>query len=116
MINALIEKLPTLSGQEFSCLKVISADEFSYNDPVDNSISSNQGIRIFFENEARVVLRLSGTGTQGATLRVYLEQYVAQDGDHSLDPQIALKNVIDATNELVKIEQHTGRKTPDVTT
>ncbi|MBL1406569.1 MAG: alpha-D-glucose phosphate-specific phosphoglucomutase [Rhizobiales bacterium] len=116
LINALIEKIANLKGQEFCGLKVIAADDFSYNDPVDNSLSSNQGIRIFFEGEARVVLRLSGTGTQGATLRVYLEQYTSQDGDHSLDPQIALKAVIDATNALVKIEHYTSRKFPDVTT
>lgn len=116
LMGALVDELPKLKGQVFSGLKVINADEFSYSDPVDKSVSANQGIRIFFEGEARVVLRLSGTGTQGATLRVYLEQYISKDGNHGLAPQIALKKVIDATNALVNIEHHTSRKSPDVIT
>lgn len=116
LMGALVDELPKLKGQVFSGLKVINADEFSYRDPVDKSVSANQGIRIFFEGEARVVLRLSGTGTQGATLRVYLEQYISKDGKHGIAPQIALKEVIDATNALVNIEHHTSRKSPDVIT
>lgn len=116
LIEALLEKLTTLGGQIFAGQKVETANQFSYTDPVDGSISKNQGIRIFFEGGARVVLRLSGTGTQGATLRVYLEQYVPQDGIHTLDTQEALVDVINATNDLVKIEHYTSRRSPNVIT
>lgn len=118
--NALIlhlrSSLASLSGQSFNGLTVASADEFSYDDPVDGSQSKQQGIRIFFEGGGRAVFRLSGTGTQGATLRLYLEQYVPPEGDHNTDPQMALAQVRDAAHAICRMEAFIGRTTPDVVT
>ncbi|MFY0598005.1 MAG: alpha-D-glucose phosphate-specific phosphoglucomutase [Cognatishimia sp.] len=104
-----------LPGTQVAGLTVASADSFAYNDPVDGSTSANQGLRIFFEGGARAVLRLSGTGTVGATLRVYLQNYEAGDGDLSQDPQEALKPVIAAAHQLAGLEK-LGRDGPDVCT
>lgn len=108
--------LPTLAGQTHGGLTVSKADEFAYRDPVDGSLSEGQGIRVWFGNEARAVLRLSGTGTEGATLRVYLEQYVSENADHALDPQDALGAVRDAVGELAGIAARLDRTAPDVMT
>lgn len=116
LMSALKEKLPSLKGRICAGLTINSADEFSYHDPIDGTVSSNQGIRIFFEGDARLVLRLSGTGTQGATLRVYLEQYTSKQGNHEIEPQDALKQVIVAANELVEIIRYTSRTKPNVIT
>ena len=96
--------------------EIEKADDFSYLDPVDGSTSSNQGIRIFFEGGARLVLRLSGTGTTGATLRVYMEYFEADANNHGLDPQDALKDVIDAAGIITELEKRTGRDAPTVIT
>ena len=109
-------KLGDLSGQSFGAFTVQSADEFSYHDPVDGSVSHNQGIRINFDGGGRVVLRLSGTGTEGATLRVYLERYEAPDGDLTIETQAALKGLADATAEITGLVERTGRTAPDVMT
>lgn len=118
--NALVDRLrgmlADLPGQSFAGLTVESADDFAYLDPVDGSSSKNQGIRILFTNGARVVMRLSGTGTEGATLRVYLESYETDPAKHHLDPQEALAPVIAAAEEIAKIVEFTGRSAPDVTT
>ena len=111
LMDQLRNNLPNLAGAD-----VLKADEFSYLDPIDGSVSNNQGIRIYFASGARAVLRLSGTGTEGATLRVYLEQYVPQSGDHHLETQAALAEVIAATHALCDIERHIGRTEPDVMT
>ena len=116
MVANLVGKLPSLVGKSFSGEEVLRADEFSYKDPVDNSISEHQGIRVFFRSGARAVFRLSGTGTQGATLRVYLEQYVSSDGDHTLETQSALISVGQAALQIIELEKHTGRLAPDVMT
>ena len=116
LMTELRAKLSDLSGQQFAGLTVASADEFSYLDPVDGSVSEKQGIRIRYEGEARAVLRLSGTGTEGATLRIYLEQFTPTDGDHFKETQAALQNVANATAEIAKLEGHTGRVRPDVMT
>lgn len=116
MLALVKAQLPTLAGQSFAGLVVESADEFSYTDPVDQSVSSGQGIRIFFTNGGRAVLRLSGTGTSGATLRVYFDQYVASDGDLDQEPQQALLSLVEAIETLVKISEFTGRTQPDVIT
>jgi len=108
--------LPGLAGQTHAGLTVAKADEFAYRDPVDGSFSEGQGIRIWFGDDARAVLRLSGTGTDGATLRVYLEQYVPQDADHDRDPQDALAAVRDAVGSVAGIEARLGRAEPDVMT
>lgn len=112
----LVAKLPTLAGQNFAGLEVAAADEFSYTDPVDNSVSHHQGIRINFKGEGRAVIRMSGTGTQGATLRVYLEQYVNQDAEHFLDVQAALSAANKAILAISGLAERTGRDAPDVMT
>ena len=118
--NALVDRLRgmlvVLPGQGFGGLRVQAADDFAYLDPVDGSTSARQGIRVMFEDGSRVVLRLSGTGTEGATLRVYLERYAGTDQPHDLDPETALAPVIAAAEELALIREHTGRDRPDVTT
>lgn len=118
--NALMDRLrrmlDTLPGQNVGRLRVQAADDFAYLDPVDGSTSARQGIRVMFEDGSRVVLRLSGTGTEGATLRVYLERYSGADQPHDLDPETALAPVIAAAEELALIREHTGRDRPDVTT
>lgn len=109
-------RLDSLAGQSFASLEISKADEFSYEDPVDGSISSGQGLRIWFQGEARIVFRLSGTGTQGATLRVYLEQYEAPQGEHDKDPQDALKPLVDAMLALTDLRGRIGRTKPNVIT
>lgn len=110
------EQFATLPGRRFGNLTVQEANQFSYDDPVDGSVSKNQGLRLFFEGGARAVLRLSGTGTEGATLRVYLEKYEAPDGDLTQDPQTALGDVVIAVSELTKLRERTGRDAPNVIT
>ena len=116
LVDELRAKLPGLVGQRFGALEVSYADDFSYTDPVDGSVSGKQGIRIGFADGSRIVLRLSGTGTVGATLRLYLERYVPADGDHDLDTQLALQPLIALADELAGIRQHTGRDSPTVIT
>ncbi|MEN9230094.1 MAG: alpha-D-glucose phosphate-specific phosphoglucomutase [Thermostichus sp. DG02_5_bins_236] len=108
--------LPSLVGQSWGSQTVAYADDFSYTDPVDGSTSSKQGIRIGFENGSRIVYRLSGTGTQGATLRVYLEQFEPDPSRHGLDPQEALAEHIQLADQLAQIRARTGRQQPDVIT
>ncbi|MDZ7904731.1 MAG: alpha-D-glucose phosphate-specific phosphoglucomutase [Cypionkella sp.] len=116
MMADLRAKLPSLVGQMVQGQGVISADDFSYCDPVDGSTSARQGIRIVFDGGSRIVLRLSGTGTSGATLRLYLERY--QPGPDGLDgdPQAALAPIIAAAEEIAQIRKNTGRDAPDVVT
>ncbi|MGB3246355.1 MAG: alpha-D-glucose phosphate-specific phosphoglucomutase [Sulfitobacter sp.] len=116
LMTHLREALSDLAGQSFAGQTVKTADEFAYHDPVDGSHSTQQGVRIFFEGGSRAVFRLSGTGTEGATLRLYLEQYMPPDGAHDIDPQVALEDVRDAAQELCKMEAFIGRTTPDVIT
>jgi phosphoglucomutase len=114
MMQDLRDQFGELVGQYHAGLTVTSADEFSYLDPVDGSISKNQGVRIAFEGGGRAVFRLSGTGTQGATVRLYLEQYSGQGGDVELDTQTALQNVRDAAFTISAMEATIGRIVPDV--
>lgn len=116
LMNDLRQKLPGLAGQSFCGQTVKLGDEFSYHDPVDQSVSHNQGIRIVFENDARAVFRLSGTGTEGATLRLYLEQYAPQGTDHTKETQDALHSVRDAAQEISELKVRLGRNEPDVMT
>jgi phosphoglucomutase len=114
LMQGLRTKLVGLAGQSHACLVVTFADEFSYNDPIDGSVSKNQGIRISFEGGGRAVFRLSGTGTQGATLRLYLEQYSRNDlkrNTHS-----ALQDVRDAAQAISEMAATIGRTEPDVIT
>ena len=108
--------LPSLIGQSFAGRSISAADNFSYTDPVDQSITKGQGLRILLDDGSRVVLRLSGTGTKGATLRVYLESYVPTTGDLAQDPQVALGDMIQAINQLAEITERTGMDRPTVIT
>ena len=116
LMSALRDKLLSLKGRTEAGMTVSSADEFSYDDPVDGSHSKNQGIRIFFEGGGRAVFRLSGTGTQGATIRVYLEQLETNPSSLQNNPQEALSNIAQAANILSELSLRTGRNKPDVIT
>ncbi|MBJ3763052.1 alpha-D-glucose phosphate-specific phosphoglucomutase [Maribius pontilimi] len=114
MFDALTLKIEDIAGESFAGRKVIAADDFTYHDPVDGSVAEHQGIRIMFENGGRVVYRLSGTGTVGATLRVYLEDVSDAADAKDRDAQDALSDMIAAAHEIARIEHHTGRTEPDV--
>jgi phosphoglucomutase len=116
LMDGLKASLDGLAGQAFGPLTVAAADSFSYTDPVDGSVSANQGIRVLFEDGSRVVFRLSGTGTQGATLRVYLESYVPATGDLDAETAVMLEHQITAADAIAGIVRHTGRTAPDVIT
>ena len=116
LIAALREKLPTLPGKTFGSLKVAAADDFAYNDPIDGSVSRNQGIRILFEGGSRVVFRLSGTGTSGATIRVYVERYEPDPSRHGIETQEALSDLIAIADEISELKKRTGRDKPTVIT
>jgi phosphoglucomutase len=105
-----------LKGKQFGNYEVEYADDFSYTDPVDGSVSKNQGIRIGFTDGSRIIYRLSGTGTKGATLRVYLESYEPDASKHDIDTQKALQPLIDLAEEIGQIRQSTGREQPTVIT
>jgi phosphoglucomutase len=95
---------------------ISAADDFSYFDPIDGSTSANQGLRILFADGARIIFRLSGTGTAGATLRVYIESYVAGPDGLDLDPQTALRDLVQAALDVSQIPARTGRTAPTVIT
>ena len=109
-------QLGTLKGQKLGQYEVDYADDFSYTDPVDGSVSQKQGVRIGFTDGSRIVFRLSGTGTQGATLRVYLESYEPDANKQGLDPQDALAPLITLADEVAQIRTLTGRDKPTVIT
>ncbi len=112
----LVGSLSSLPGNSFGPLVVAEADSFSYTDPVDGSISSNQGIRVLFDGGSRIAFRLSGTGTEGATLRVYLERYEPAGGDLDRETAGMLAELIAAAEAIAGIARHTGRTAPDVVT
>ncbi len=116
LMEDLRHRLPDLPGRSCGGLTVAGADEFSYRDPVDGSETGGQGLRIFFEENARAVFRLSGTGTAGATLRVYLERYEAGSGALGLETQEALAPVIAAAAEIADFRTRLGRDAPDART
>ncbi|HWS03396.1 MAG TPA: alpha-D-glucose phosphate-specific phosphoglucomutase, partial [Gammaproteobacteria bacterium] len=116
LIDGVRAQFATLSGRNFGAYSVEYADDFAYTDPIDASLSQNQGIRIGFTDGSRIVYRLSGTGTQGATLRVYLERYEADVAKQGLDSQVALADLIRIADELAGIRHHTGRDRPTVIT
>ncbi|AGA33118.1 phosphoglucomutase [Thioalkalivibrio nitratireducens DSM 14787] len=118
--EALMERvrsaLPELPGQEFGALRIRAADDFGYTDPVDGSISTGQGLRFLFEDDARLVYRLSGTGTHGATLRVYLERHETRPEQLDQDSQYALAPLIELAEQIADITGCTGKDRPDVVT
>lgn len=116
LVEALRGRLADLPGQTVAGLTIEAADEFAYDDPVDGSSSQGQGLRIMTEGGGRVVLRLSGTGTEGATLRVYLERVESDPARMQDDPQAALGSVIALADQVAGIATRTGRAAPDVIT
>lgn len=103
-------------GKFYGDYEVETFDDFKYIDPVDKSESAHQGIRVLFKDGSRIVFRLSGTGTQGATIRIYIEKYEPNVGKHDLDPQEALAELIAIAEEISGVKAKTGRKAPDVIT
>ncbi|MEM8787650.1 MAG: alpha-D-glucose phosphate-specific phosphoglucomutase [Pseudomonadota bacterium] len=116
LMEAVRGKLADLPGQSFAGLTIEAADEFAYTDPVDGSQSAGQGLRVMFQGGSRIVYRLSGTGTVGATLRVYLERYEPDPARQHDDPQEALAEIIRAAEQIAGISDHCGRDAPDVRT
>ena len=121
LMAALRAQLPALAGQRFgdpgqATLDLVTADDFAYTDPVDGSVSSRQGVRLIFAGGSRIVLRLSGTGTEGATLRVYLERFEPADGDHDQPTQAALADLIALADRLARIRELSGQSGPTVVT
>ncbi len=109
-------QLAALVGKTFGEHTVVLADDFSYLDPIDGSVSPNQGIRIIFGNGSRIVYRLSGTGTEGATLRIYLERFEKDPAHHALDAQVALSDLIELAETLGEVKKRSGRAAPTVIT
>ena len=108
--------LPKLKNERFSNSLVLDADNFSYEDPIDNTISTNQGLRIILENNSRIILRLSGTGTKGSTLRLYFEKSCLSNEKIDLNPQIALQDLIISVDNLLNISTLTKMDRPTVIT
>jgi phosphoglucomutase len=116
LMDALRGQFATLPGTGFGPHKVEAADDFEYHDPVDGSDTKGQGVRVMFEGGSRIVYRLSGTGTVGATLRVYIERYEPPSGNLGQDAQDALADFIALSRSIAEIEKRTGRKAPSVVT
>ncbi len=108
--------LPNLKNERFANSLVLDADNFSYEDPIDKSISTNQGLRIILENNSRIILRLSGTGTKGSTLRLYFEKSSLSKDKIDLNPQIALQDLITSLDNLLNISKLTKMDRPTVIT
>jgi phosphoglucomutase len=116
IVEHLRSLLPSLPGKSWGDYTIKYADEFCYNDPVDHSVSDKQGIRLGFTNGSRIVFRLSGTGTVGATLRIYLERYERDVANHDQDAQVALADLVDIAEQLCEVKKRTGRTEPTVIT
>ncbi len=116
LYNGLRDRLGELTGTSFADSRIANADDFAYSDPVDGSLTQKQGLRLLLEDGSRIILRLSGTGTKGATLRLYLERYVATGGNLDQNPQQALAGMIAAADALAGIRSTTGMDVPTVIT
>jgi phosphoglucomutase len=116
MVARLREMLPGLRGKSFGSLTINNADDFAYADSVDGSVSKAQGIRLLMEDGSRIVFRLSGTGTAGATVRVYIERFEQDVSRHGLETGVALADLIKLAGDLAQIGHHTGRSAPSVIT
>ena len=117
LMAALRAQLPTLGGRDCGAgLCIEQADDFAYNDPVDGSLSTRQGVRLIFTNGSRIIFRLSGTGTEGATLRVYLERFEPDSRQHELPAQQALAELIRIAEDIAAIRAHCGMQAPSVIT
>ncbi len=116
LMNNLRARLPDFPGTRLGVYEVAYADDFAYTDPVDGSVATKQGIRIGFTDGSRVVFRLSGTGTEGATLRIYVERYEPDPAKHDIATQTALEDLIAIAGEVAEIAARTGRERPTVIT
>ncbi len=116
VITHINDQFNSIIGQAFGNYTVKACDNFSYHDSIDGSVSENQGIRILFECGSRIVFRLSGTGTEGATIRLYLESYDADTANHHLDAQDALAKMIAIAMQVSQLKEKTGREAPTVIT
>merc|ERR1719316_1752335 len=112
MMKMMGDKAGTLAGQEFGGMKIKTNDVFEYNDPVDGSVSKNQGLRFIFEDGSRIIFRLSGTGVAGATIRLYLEKYAAPSEDLSLHAFDVVKPLASIALSISKLQELTGRDSP----
>jgi phosphoglucomutase len=116
LMKHLHDSFAELQGKKLGNYEVLFCDDFSYTDPVDGSVSTGQGVRIGFADGSRIVFRLSGTGTEGATLRIYLEAYEPDVAQHHLDAQAALAELIEIAGEVSQLRTRTGREQPTVIT
>lgn len=116
LMEHLRARVDELGGTRLGAYEVEHADDFAYTDPIDGSSSAHQGIRVMFRDGSRIVFRLSGTGTEGATLRVYLERFEPDPVNHDQDPQEALADLIVIADELAGIRARTGHTAPTVIT
>merc|ERR1711865_634490 len=116
MMKMMTEKAGTLVGQEFEGMKIKTNDVFEYTDPVDASVSKNQGIRFIFEDGSRIIFRLSGTGVAGATIRLYLEKHTAPDGDLFLHQFDVVLPLVKVALEISKLKEYVDRDAPTVIT
>lgn len=114
IMTDLRQQLPSLQGQVFASQTINEATDFSYTDPIDGSVSNHQGLQLIFASGSRVVLRMSGTGTEGATLRVYLESYEPDPSKHDQDPQEALAELVGILEDITRLKERTGREAPSV--
>ncbi|KAJ2508979.1 hypothetical protein IWW47_000281 [Coemansia sp. RSA 2052] len=114
MIDAVRAKGPALIGQTINGFTVAAVNDFEYTDPIDHSVSRNQGLRVIFDDSSRIIFRLSGTGSEGATVRIYIERFDATQFD--LDAQVALKPLVNAALEISELSKYTGRNEPTVIT
>merc|ERR1719230_284876 len=108
----MVEEQPKLIGTEINGMTISAADMFEYNDPVDGSVSKNQGVRFIFADGSRFVFRLSGTGVAGATIRMYLEKFEEPTGNLSLHAFDVVKPIADIALKISKLQENTGRKSP----
>ena len=116
LMSRLRDSLASLPGRRFGALEIEAADDFAYVDPIDGSVSCAQGVRVMFRGGSRIVYRLSGTGTVGATLRVYIERYEPASGALDREVADALEDLIPAADAIAEITDRTGRAAPDVIT
>jgi len=118
LMDALAKKFadPSFAGTKLGSFEVAKGDEFSYTDPVDGSVSLHQGHMITFTDGSRIIFRLSGTGSAGATIRLYVEKYSQDPSEYAADAQVGLKPLIDEALKLSELEKYTGRSKPTVIT
>jgi phosphoglucomutase len=116
LMTALRDQFTSLKGKRFGGLTIAAADDFAYLDSVDGSHTEKQGIRLLFEDGSRIVYRLSGTGTVGATLRVYIERYEPAGGNLAMETPVAIADLIALSRSIARIEHFTGRQEPNVIT